>query len=118
MRPRDGYPTSFGSSRASVFPINGPASYTQYTAPATGGQVVTLQGPSGVKVADFVIGAVTTDGLHRAEVVQIEAASVNGQTLANAAVRLKWYVVATGAEVAGAVNLSSKVVYLFVLGAK
>lgn len=118
MRPLDGYPTSFGNVRASVFPINGPASYTQYTAPTTGGQLVTLMGPSGVKCADFAIGAVTTDGLHRAEVVQVEEGNVMGQTLAKAAIRLKWYVVATGSEVAGAVNLSTKVVNLLVFGPK
>lgn len=118
LRPLDGYPTSWGSSRASVFPVNGPASYTQYTAPTTGGQQIVLNGPSGIKVFDFVIGAVTTDGLHRAEVVAYIAGSVNGVTLQRAAVILKWYVVATGAEVAGAVNLSAKVVYLLAIGPK
>lgn len=118
MRPLDGYPTSWGSSRASVFPVLGPASYTQYTAPSTGGQVVPLLGPSGVKVADFCIGAVSTDGLHRAEVVQIEEAAVNGQTLARAAVRLKWYVVATGSEAAGMADLDTTTVYLLVVGPK
>ncbi len=118
MRPLDGYPTSWGSSRASVFPVNGPASYTQYTAPTTGGQDVNVLGPSGVKTVDFAIGAVTTDGLHRAEVVQVEAAPVNGQTLAKGRIILKWYVVAGGAEVAGGVNLASKVVNLVVIGPK
>ena len=117
-RPLDGYPASHGAQLVSVFPVNGPSSYTQYTAPTTGGQSVTLQGPSGVKIADFVIGAVTTDGLHRAEVVQYVAATVGGRTLARAGVILKWYVVATGAEVAGAVNLSAKIAYLLVVGPK
>jgi hypothetical protein len=117
-RPRDGYPAPWGSQLASVFPVNGPSSYTQYTAPTTGGQSVTLQGPSGVKIADFVVGAVTTDGLHRAEVVQYIAGTVSGRSLARAAVILKWYVVAGGAEVAGGVNLSAKVVNLLVIGPK
>ncbi len=118
LRPKDGYPTSWGSSRASVFPINGPTSYAQYTAPTTGGQDVDVLGPSGVKTVDFALGAVSTDGVHRAEVVHVEAAAVNGQTLANARIVLKWYVVATGSEVANAVNLSSKVVNLLVIGPK
>ena len=97
-RPKDGYPTSWGNVRASVFPVVGPASYVQYTAPSTGGQEVQLQPSAGIKVGDFVIGAVSTDGLHRAEVVQIEASTVNGQVLANTRIILKWYVVATGSE--------------------
>ncbi len=118
MRPLDGYPTSWGSSRASVFPINGPTSYAQYTAPTTGGQDVDVLGPSGVKTIDFAVGAVSTDGVHRAEVVHIEAGPVNGQTLGNARMVLKWYVVAGGAEVANAVDLSTKVVNLLVIGPK
>lgn len=117
MRPLDGYPTSFGNVRASVFPIAGPNPYAPYTAPSTGGQDVTIMGPSGVKTVDFAIGAVSTDGLHRAEVVQIEAANVNGVTVAKAKIILKWYVVATGAE-AGAVDLSDTIVNLMVFGPK
>jgi len=114
----DGYPDSWGAKRASVAEINGPASYTQYTAPTTGGQDVRVGPTFGIKTCDFAVGGVTTDGLHRAEVVQIEAASVNGVTLANAQLVLKWYVVATGSEVAGAVDLSAKVVRLFAVGPK
>lgn len=117
-RPRDGYPASWGYQYVSVFPINGPSSYTQYTAPTTGGQQITLQGPSGVKILDFVIGAVTTDGLHRAEVVAYIAGTVGGRSVARAAVILKWYVVSTGAEVAAMVDLSSKIVNLLAIGAK
>lgn len=117
-RPKEGYPDSFGAKRASIFPVNGPASYTQYTAPSTGGQDVVVSGPSGMKMVDFVQGAVTTDGVHRAEVVQYEAATVNGVPVANAQIVLKWYVVATGAEVAGAVDLSTKTVYLLAFGQK
>jgi hypothetical protein len=117
-RPRDGYPTPIGSSLLSIFPVTGPASYTQYTAPSTGGQEVNLLPQSGVKTADQAFGAVTTDGVHRAEVVQIEASTVNGQTLANSRLILKWYVVATGAEVAGAVDLSTKTAYITVIGPK
>lgn len=118
LRPKEGYPDSFGAKKVSIFPINGPSSYAQYTAPTTGGQDVIVTGPSGLKMVDFVQGAVTTDGLHRAEVVQYESATVNGVPLAFAKIVLKWYVVATGAEVANAVNLSSKVVYLLAFGQK
>ena len=117
-RPKDGYPTSWGNIRASVFPVTGPASYTQYTAPSTGGQEVNLQPQAGVKIADFAVGAVSTDGLHRAEVVQIEASVVNGVTLTASRLILKWYVVATGSEAAGAADLSDTTAYILVIGPK
>jgi len=117
MRPLDGYPTSIGSSVLTIARIAGPASYAQYTTPSTGGQDV--QGlPNGVKTIDFAIGAVSDDGLHRAEVVQIEASSVNGVSLGRSQLVLKWYVVATGSEVGGAVDLSETIISLLIIGPK
>lgn len=118
LRPKEGYPDSFGAKRASVFPVAGPASYSQYTAPTTGGQNVQVSGPSGMKTVDFAQGAVTTDGLYRAEVVHIEASTLNGVPVADSLIVLKWYVVATGAQVANAFNLSGSTVYIFALGQK
>lgn len=114
------YPTSWGNVRASIVAMVGPASYTQYTAPTTGGQDVQASPAAGVKTIDWAAGSVTRDGLHRAEVVQIEASSVNGVTLANSRLVLKWYVVSTGAEVAGGVNLSAaaKTIRLLIIGPK
>lgn len=116
-RPRDGFPTSWGSNRASVFPVTGPELYAAYTAPSTGGQDVQVSGPSGVKTVDFAIGSVSYSGLYRAEVVQIEASSLNGVTLTRTQLVLKWYVVATGAE-AGAIDLSAETVDILVIGPK
>ncbi len=119
MPPLSGYPTSFGNRRASVFTITGPASYTQYTAPTTGGQDVQVGPPSGVQSVDWISpSAISSDGLHRADVVQVEASSVNGVSVANTQVILKWYVVATGSEVANAVDLSTTTVTFFILGPK
>lgn len=118
MRPLDGYPTSWGSSRASVFPVAGAESYVQYVAPSTGGQDVTVMGPSGVKTVDFAQGGITTDGLYEAKVVRVESANVNGVTVAKAKIVLKWYVVATGAEVAALFDLSGSTVNLLVIGPK
>jgi len=115
-RPLAGFPTSWGNKRASVFPVTGPALYTQYTAPTTGGQDVPLHPNAGIKFADFAIGAVSTDGLHRAEVVQIEPSSLGGVTVPASRLVLKWYVVATGSEVAGAVDLSDTTVNILVVG--
>jgi len=118
MAPRSGFPTSFGNKRVSIFETVGPASYTQYTAPSTGGQ--TLQGlpDAGVKIIDQAYGAVSADGLHRAEVVQIEQSTVGGVAVGDTQIRLKWYVVATGAEVAAMVDLSTvgKTVRILVIG--
>lgn len=115
--PLSGYPCSIGSKLITVVSMVGPASYTQYTAPTTGGQDV--QGaPYGVKVIDVAFGGVTADGLHRAEVVQLESSTVNGLSVGNTRLVLKWYVVATGAEVAGGVDLSTaaKTIRLTIIG--
>lgn len=118
LRPKEGYPDSFGAKRASVFPVAGPASYAQYTAPTTGGQDVQVSGPSGLKMVDYVMGGISGSGLYRAEVVHIEASTLNGVPVADSKIVLKWYVVSTGAQVTGAVNLSAEIVYLFALGQK
>lgn len=118
LRPKEGYPDSFGAKRASVFPVAGPASYAQYTAPTTGGQDVQVSGPSGLKMVDYCLGGITVSGLYRVEVVQIEASTLNGVPVAGSQIVLKWSVVATGAQVAGAVNLSAEIVYLFGFGQK
>lgn len=117
-RPFDGYPTSFGNIRTSIFPVFGPVSYAQYTAPTTGGQDVVVNGLSGVKIADKVISGVSRSGLYRAEVVQYEAANVNGVSVARAQIVLKWYVVATGSEVGAAVDLSAEVIDMMIFGPK
>lgn len=111
------YPDSFGAHRASIMTVTGPASYAGYTAPNTGGQLIPIEPNAGMKVADIVLGAVSRAGTHRVEVVQYVASSVRGVTIPRASVRLKWYVIATGAE-AGAVDLSAQKVDLFVLGPK
>jgi len=115
-RPRAGFPTSWGNKRVSSITIAGPASYTQYTAPTTGGQDVPLLPVLGIKTADVAYGSVISDGLHRAQVVQIEASAVGGVTIPRSRLVLKWYVVSTGAEVAGGTNLSTKTVDLLVIG--
>jgi len=115
-RPLAGYPAAWGNRRASVFPVTGPASYSAYTAPSTGGQDVNVLPQAGLKTADFALGAVSTDGVHRAEVVQIEASTVGGVSLSRTRLVLKWYVVSTGAEVAGGVDLSTKTVNVLVIG--
>lgn len=117
-RPLDGFPTSWGSNRVAVARIDGPAAYVQYVAPATGGQLIAALGAAGIKTIDFAIGGVSDDGTHRVEVVQIEASSINGVTVARASMRLKWYVVATGLQVAAAADLSGQTVSVLIIGPK
>lgn len=120
MTAREGFPDSWGAKRVTVIETVGPASYTQYTAPSTGGQEVQVNPAGGVKAVDWAAGSVSADGVHRAEVVQIEASSVNGVTLGETQLILKWYVVSTGAEVGAGVDLSAvgKTVRILVVGPK
>lgn len=114
----NGYPQPVGAKLHGQADITGPASYTQYTAPTTGGQDVESLANFGVKYIDQAYGAVSEDGTHRAEVVQIEASTVLGVSLARSLLILKWYVVAGGAEVAGSFDLSEQVVRIKVEGDK
>lgn len=127
MRPLDGYPTSFGSSRASVFPHQGPASYTQVTAGsapalATGGDLVEAGPEAGMKLFDFLVGGLSDSGTYRVEAVPVTASGDPAlpTRLAQPAstYRLRWIVVASGAQAAGAVDLSAEVVRLFAIGPK
>ena len=115
----DGYPTPWGASFASVITLSGPASYVQFTAPSTGGQDVRSLPEAGPKTVDFAIGGSSDDGTHRVEVVHYEAGAVpGGGTLANATFVLKWYVIATGAEVGAGVDISAQIVRVLVVGPK
>lgn len=120
MAARKGFPDAWGSKRVTVIETVGPSSYSQYTAPSTGGQDVQVLPAGGVKNIDFAVAGASRDGVHRAEVVQIEASNVNGVSLGETQLILKWYVIASGAEVAGAVDLSAaaKTVRILVVGDK
>lgn len=126
MRPMDGYPDSFGSHRASVFPHVGPSSYTQITegvapALATGGDTVEAI-EAGMKFFEYVSGGLTDSGKFRVECIPT---TLSGVVASQASIpqpsrtyRLRWVVVATGAEVAGAVDLDAEIVRLFAVGPK
>jgi len=124
MRTFNGYPDSFGSKRASVFPHQGPASYTQVTpgtapALATGGDLVAAV-EAGMKYFDTVIGGLTDSGTYRVEVIPTTLSGIvasPGQIpQPGTTARLRWVVVATGAEVAGAVDLDAEIVRLTAFG--
>ena len=125
MRPLAGYPTSVGSKILSVFPHAGPTSYTQVSAgsaPAlsTGGNLVEAR-EAGLAFFDTVIGGLTDSGTYRVEVVPDDRSGTVGQEPPKASpgtptARLRWIVVATGAQVAGAVDLDAEIVRLTAIG--
>ena len=112
------YPDSFGGHRASAFSHTGPASYTQMTTgPLAGGDSVGVA-EAGLKFFDVVIPVGLSDsGVYRVEgVAPVGNPSTNKVAARATSWRLRWVVVATGAEVAGSFNLSGQTVRLFALG--
>src|SRR6185437_10569874 len=133
MRPLDGYATSWGSTRASVFPHSGPSSYTQVSAtagtvPATGGDTVQAI-EAGLKYFDHLPsgGVLTDDGAFLVYPFPRTASSPqpNGPF---ASFGLKWIAQVTatvggkaqtaGSEAVAATNLSGETVRLLGIGPK
>lgn len=103
-----GYPISIGGKRLALSPNGhaGPTSYTVVSSPTAGGDFLQAS-EFGLKTIDFV--ATSSNGTHR-------VTPRNPTSGPSTTVQLKWFVEATGAEVAGAVNLSTSVISLFVIG--
>lgn len=109
----DGFPAGgFGDRYVSVIDHPGPASYTQVTTgPLAGGDVVTAA-EFGLKSFSHVgVMGLSNDGVN--EVLACPAVSSKGEITT---VTLEWFVAATRAQVAGAVNLTAKTVRLFAIG--
>ena len=113
----DGYSLPIGDKIEIVVDHDGPASYVNTATFATSGEVI--------NASDFGIGgfelvqvdALSNDGLNYAYVVlsgQSTSTGVKG-TLGTQAT-IHWFVVATGVEVANAVNLSTKSIRLQIRG--
>jgi hypothetical protein len=116
--PRNG---AWGDRPYSVIDWAGPASYTQVVngtgsplAQPTGGQAITPAafGLSTGLEGIFLVGG-STSGTY---VVQAFQATSYNLGQGNPAWILRWIVAATGAEVAGAVNLSAETVRLVAFG--
>lgn len=124
MRPLAGYPTSVGSKILSVFPHAGPTLYAPVsagTAPAlsTGGDQVEAR-EAGLAFFDTVLGGMSDSGTYRVEVVPDDRSGTIGQeppkaTPGTPTVRLRWIVVATGAQ-AAAIDLDAEIVRLTAIG--
>ncbi|SRR6266571_6189249 len=130
MRPLDGYPTSIGSSRASIFPHAGPSNYTRVTITAasaiSGGDTVRA-GEAGMKFFDTVLGATTDDGAFSVRAVpnapstSINGASVATYTLmwiANKTATLGGQAQTVNTEAAATTDLSTFIVRLTAIGSK
>ena len=109
------FPCPPGNLYHSVADIAGPSSYTQVTFGATpsGGQAVSLPVPGfGVSViwASAMAGSTAQWGAHC-----ILKPFLSGQGSQTGLI-LQWYVIATGAEVAGAVDLSGQSVRVYSMG--
>jgi hypothetical protein len=115
-RPLHGYPQAIGASMLSILPHTGPASYVQIVHATGVGDSVS--GPeAGLKYFDWVSGGLTDSGTYRIEAAP-KTVSTSPQGAAATTYLLKWVVVATGAEVAAAVDLSAQTVRLMAIGPK
>ena len=122
IRPLDGYPDSFGSHRASVFPHKGPTSYQQMqpgspvAIPVDDGDTVEAVS-AGLKYFEYVSAGLTDDGLYEVVAVPLSNSLYNPGA-PQTTYGLVWYTVNTRTQVAYNVDLSGSTVRLFALGPK
>lgn len=123
----EGYPQpGLGNKRVSTFIHTGPASYVQVAVavPPTGGDPVTDTEAGGRYIEAFLGDSVSDNGQFRVEAIPSAGnpsqAQPNGGTVGcpQRTWLLRWIVAATGAEVAGAVNLAGRTVRLTVVMSK
>jgi hypothetical protein len=103
------YPMSIGAKRFSVAVHVGPAAYSQVTTgPLAGGDVLSAK-ELGLEWIEHIQAGFTSDGLFSVE-------PVNPTAVPAKSVILRWKVVSTGNQVAGAFNLSGSSVNLTAIG--
>lgn len=121
MRPLDGYPTSWGSTRASVAPIAGPTSYAPIVLDSppgtpTGGHVIEAV-QFGLTLIDLAFGSLTDSAIYYVRTIPVSPSdTIRGSS--QPTYRLVWYIEATGAEVATGTNLSTEIVRVLAIGPK
>ncbi len=127
MRPNDGFPTSWGSNRASVFPHAGPAVYTRITyGPLANGDTVQAV-EAGMKYFDYVNGMMSDSGNFSVRVIPI-VSSVGPTGTQMLTAKLKWIAERTATvggqaqttqtEAAASTDLSGETVRLLGIGPK
>lgn len=106
------YPAVPGNKPKVIQTLAGPASYTQIgiATPPTGGQVVLAQ-DVGLTAIEFATASLSDNGQYTVEVI-----FDSNPQYATSQIRLMWCLAATGAQVAGAVNLSARTVRLSLEG--
>lgn len=106
------YPAPPGNKNRTIATLAGPASYTQIgiASPPTGGQVV-VASTFGLVDIEFATASVSDNGQYAAHVIFDKNPQGAVQQI-----RLLWVLAATGAQVAGAVDLSARTVRLTVEG--
>lgn len=133
MRSFNGYPDSFGSKKATIFPHHGPASYTVVTAggpPVVGGDTVqALEG--GLKNLEYLAGGEDDTGRFFVECIPVTSSVTTNASSSLSGVpatsyRLRWVARITaayggqnqvaGTEAVAATDLSGLTVRLFGLG--
>ena len=109
-----GYTDVVGKHGLAIYDVTGPVSYTQWTAPSTGGQQFTQPSAFGLRNFDFVqpIGF-TVSGTY---FVEAKFTAGSGGNLSKFI--LVWYPIATfgTTQVTGATNLSAETIRLLVVG--
>lgn len=104
-----GYVDIWGKHGVNIFDHTGPASYVAWTAPSTGGDVLTAK-QLGLRSLDFVHGTGSdTSGTYYVR-------PVNTGTGMRQSWILVWYVLATGVQVAAGVNLAGITIRLSAIG--
>lgn len=98
------YPAPPGNKNRSIITVKGPASYTQIgvATPATGGQVLNAS-DLGLTDIEFATCSLSDNGQYEANCIFDLNPQSGVKTL-----RLMWLTAATGAQVAGAVDLSAR----------
>lgn len=110
------YPTSWGNIRASIAGHVGPASYTQVTTgsvPVTGGDVVYATEFGLQRLAGVIPLGLSDSGTYLVQAIPI---SDSGDGVSGTSYRLRWVVLATGAEAAAEADLDAETVRLLGLG--
>lgn len=88
--PLAGYPMSWGSKYENIFDHTGPASYAQFVAPSTGGDIISADS-LGMGGFDKAIGGVDTTG----QILALVFNRTGGNGNASGAVTVKYWALVT-----------------------
>jgi len=109
--PMDGYTQSFGTKQACVAELAGPSSYP------TGGQEVEAASLGWGGFDAVAVMGLSYSGTYYAHVQYLPVdAAPSGQKPPVQSVKILWYVLATGAEVANTTDIDGEILRLFCIG--